>query len=171
MVEQWNGKERKTCSFFSKFACSSLTFIKKCQFCSQTCRWRCDFYKKSFFISSISFIFSDSPVIWKQFKKLTIQFYHTISFTCKKAAAAARVGGKRARKLKSRNQYFDQLSLLFNCEPFRPQLTQRVFGDTTIKAEIIWSNISYFEFHELAVAAVCRDCFKFITCPRGICRN
>ena len=47
----------------------ALTFIKKCQFCSQTCRWGCDFCwkqgkqekkrkKKSFFISSTSFIFS-----------------------------------------------------------------------------------------------------------------
>jgi hypothetical protein len=105
----WEGRRRK---LGSKFACSPLTFIKKCQFCSQTCRWRCDFYKKSFFISSISFISSDSPVIWNSFE-LTVEFYHSVCFTCKAAA------GMRG-ELKSRNQYFEQLSLLFNCRRTYP---------------------------------------------------
>jgi hypothetical protein len=46
--------------------------------------------------------------------------------------------------------------------------TEGIFRDTPIKSKIIWSNASYFEFHELTVPAICRDCFKFIACPRGI---
>lgn len=62
-----------------------LTFIKKCQFCSQTCRWRCDFWKReSFFISSISFI------SWGVASELTIQLYHSICFTWERASGRGR---------------------------------------------------------------------------------
>lgn len=86
---------------------------------------------------------------------LTIQFYHAIRFTC---------GENKGGNLKLKNRYSLITTIIL-------RHTERVFCYTAIISKVIWTNVSDFQFHELAISAIRGDCLKFIARPRGICVN
>lgn len=86
---------------------------------------------------------------------LTIQFYHAIRFTC---------GENKGGNLKLKNRYSLITTIIL-------RHTERIFCYTTIISKVIWTDVSDFQFHELAISAIRGDCLKFIARPRGICLN